>query len=174
MAEKQQNRTFLGFGANLGNPLTTFRIACRALAGHPQVELLRQSPLYRTPAVGGPSRQPDYLNGVVELTTSLSPTDLLQFCQQLENSAGRTREVRWGARTLDIDLLFYADRVSDSTLLILPHPRLHQRHFVLLPLTDLEPSLEHPRLQKTVRELLAELPEASGITQLKNSWMSDD
>ncbi len=174
MTELQQSRAFLGFGGNLGDPLHAFRQALGAFVDHPQVRVISQSPLYRTPAVGGPNGQPDYLNAVLEIRTSLPATELLQLCQRLEQAAGRAREVRWGARTLDIDLLFFAEQVLDTLELTLPHPRLHQRHFVLLPLAELAPNLEHPRLHKTVRQLLAELPKADGITQLNQLWTNND
>ncbi len=174
MIEREQSRAFLGFGGNLGEPLQAFRSAFQALAADSRVTRLKTSPLYRTPPVGGPDGQPDYLNGVVELTTSLSPTELLQLCQQLEAAAGRVRELRWAARTLDIDLLLYADRVIDTERLKVPHPRLHQRHFVLLPLADLAPELRHPRQDRTVCELLAALPEPEGITRLPDRWTDYD
>jgi len=157
MTEQIKSRAFLGFGGNLGCPLEQFRSAHRQLKEHPQIDVLAGSPLYRTAAVGGPAGQPEYLNGVLEIATDLLPEQLLQLCRALENTAGRSREVHWGPRTLDIDLLFFDDLVLDTPLLRLPHPRLHQRHFVLLPLVDLAPQQSHPQLQKTARELL-ELP----------------
>jgi 2-amino-4-hydroxy-6-hydroxymethyldihydropteridine diphosphokinase len=132
--------------------------------------VLASSPLYRTPAVGGPENQPDYLNAVVEIRTGMTALQLLNVCQTIEQAAGRTREVRWGPRTLDIDLLFFADLVTDTPRLILPHPRLHQRHFVLLPLNDLDPNLRHPRFDLPVAQLLQKLPPAEGITQLQETW----
>jgi 2-amino-4-hydroxy-6-hydroxymethyldihydropteridine diphosphokinase len=174
MTGRNESRAFLGFGGNLQDPLQAFRRALGDLAQHPEITLKAASPLYRTPAVGGPGGQPDYLNGVVEIDTALTPVELLKFCRQLEQQAGRTREVRWGARTLDIDLLFFADLVTATELLEIPHPRLHQRHFVLLPLADLAPELRHPLLDRSVGELLAALPEPQGITRLPDSWIEND
>jgi len=170
MTEQIKSRAFLGFGGNLEKPLEQFRTARQQLAEHPQIEVLAGSPLYRTPAVGGPAGQPDYLNGVLEVMTELSPEELLGLCRSIETSAGRTREIPWGPRILDIDLLFIDNLILDTPLLRLPHPRLHQRHFVLLPLVDLAPQLPHPQLQKTARELLELLPAAEGITRLKETW----
>ena len=170
MTEQIKSRVFLGFGANLGAPLEQLRTAHRHLAEHPQIKVLAVSPLYRTPAVGGPPEQPDYLNGILSIATDLTPEGLLDCCRSLEKTAGRTRDILWGPRTLDIDLLFFSDLVINTPLLCLPHPRLHLRHFVLLPLVDLAPQLYHPLLQKTVSELLAMLPVAAGITKLDESW----
>lgn len=170
MIEQIKSRAFLGFGGNLGSPLKTFRAAHKQLAAHPRVEVLSVSPLYRTPAVGGPPGQPDYLNGALEIATVFTPEELFQLCRALEDSAERTREIHWGPRTLDIDLLFFDDLILNTPLLQLPHPRLHQRHFVLLPLVDLAPQQRHPQLQKTARELLELLPVAEGITKLNETW----
>ena len=170
MTEQINSRAFLGFGANLGMPLEQFRTARRALAAQPQIEILAASPLYRTPAVGGPAGQPDYLNGVLQIGTRLPPEQLLEHCRTLEDAAGRCRELHWGPRPLDIDLLLYDELILDTPHLSLPHPRLHQRHFVLLPLVDLAPQQRHPLLRKTARELLEMLPAAEGICKLEETW----
>jgi 2-amino-4-hydroxy-6-hydroxymethyldihydropteridine diphosphokinase len=164
------NRAFLGFGGNLGHPLTQFRQARGQLAEHQQVEVISCSPIYQTPAIGGPDNQPDFLNAVVEVQTEMSAKNLLQLCRQIEDEAGRTREIHWGPRTLDIDLLLFSDLMMDTSQLTLPHPRLHQRHFVLLPLNDIDSSLHHPLLDSSVTELLEQLPPAQGITQIQGTW----
>ncbi|MFK5927018.1 MAG: 2-amino-4-hydroxy-6-hydroxymethyldihydropteridine diphosphokinase [Desulfuromusa sp.] len=164
------SRAFLGFGGNLGNPLNTFRQARQQLINHPQVEVLSSSSVYHTPPVGGPEGQPDFLNAVVEIQTGLLPLDLLQLCRQIEDDAGRVRDHRWGPRTLDIDLLLFDNLTMDVPLLTLPHPRLQQRHFVLLPLNDLAPQLNHPVLNKTIGNLLKALPAPVGITRLDETW----
>ena len=170
MTERSRSRAFLGLGGNLADPLYQFRRAREQLADHPDIELRSSSPLYRTPPVGGPQGQPDYLNAVLEVGTELSPEELLQLCQRLETHAGRTRELHWGPRTLDIDLLFFADLTCSEKRLTLPHPRLHQRHFVLLPLNDLAPQLQHPLLEKSVAQLLTALPPAEGISRICETW----
>ncbi len=170
MIEKNKSRAFLGFGGNLGKPLNNFRYARQQLAEHPRIEIVSSSPLYQTPPVGGPAGQPDYLNAVIEILTGLSPLDLLQLCRQIEDGGGRVRGQHWGPRTLDIDLLLFDNLVMDVPLLILPHPRLQQRHFVLLPLNDLAPQLNHPVLNKTIGNLLKALPMAVGITRLDETW----
>lgn len=170
MTEQNKSRAFLGFGGNLGQPLNSFRQARQQLEKHPQIKVISSSPLYQTPPVGGPAGQPDYLNAVVEIHTGLSALDLLQLCRRIEDSAGRVRDQHWGARTLDIDLLLIDDLVMADPTLTLPHPRLQQRHFVLLPLNDLAPQLRHPVLNETISHLLKALPMATGITRLNEIW----
>jgi len=174
MTEQNKSRAFLGFGGNIGEPLNHFCAALQQLTDHPGVTITGTSPIYRTPAVGGPAGQPDYLNAVVEITTDLAPHSLLTLCQKIEEKAGRTRDIHWGPRTLDIDVLLIDNLISDDPQLTLPHPRLQQRHFVLLPLNDLAPHLCHPQTQKTTAELLADLPPAQGISKLTEKWTSDD
>ena len=170
MTEQNKSRAFLGFGGNLGQPLKSFRQARQQLAEHPQIKVTSSSPLYQTPPIGGPSGQPDYLNAVIEIHTGLSALELLQLCHQIEEHAGRIRDQHWEARTLDIDLLLMADLVMDVPRLTLPHPRLQQRHFVLLPLNDLAAELKHPVAGKTINHLLKTLPPAVGITRLNKIW----
>ncbi|MEE4253132.1 MAG: 2-amino-4-hydroxy-6-hydroxymethyldihydropteridine diphosphokinase [Desulfuromusa sp.] len=170
MTETNKSRAFLGFGGNLENPLDSFRQARDDLAKHPHVSVLSSSPLYQTPPIGGPEGQPDFLNAVVEILTGLLPLELLQLCRQIEDRAGRVRDLRWGPRTLDIDLLLIDDLILNVPYLTLPHPRLHQRHFVLLPLNDLVPQLHHPVMGETIAQLLSVLPEADGITRIKDRW----
>jgi len=174
MITPAKSRVFLALGGNLGDPRKAFKAAASKLQQHPQIEVIAAAPLYRTPPVGGPSNQPDYLNSVIELATELSPQQLLAFCQEIEDAAGRTRNIRWEARTLDIDVLFYAQQVLDTPELKLPHPHLHQRQFVLLPLSDLAADFCHQRLQLSIAELLAKLPEAEGITRLTEEWINND
>ena len=133
-------RAFVALGSNLGDRR---RHLGRALAGLPGVVAV--SPLYETDPVGGPEGQPPYLNAVVELDTDLGPRDLLEVGQRLEAEAGRVRTERWGPRTLDVDVLLVGDLVVDEPDLQVPHPRLWDRSFVLVPLHDLAPDVAGPR-----------------------------
>jgi len=129
-------RAFLGLGSNVGDRVAHLR---RAVAGLP--DLVATSPVYETDPVGGPDDQGAYLNLVAELDTSLGPRHLLELCAALEAAAGRVREVRWGPRTLDVDVLWVEGVEVDEPDLQVPHPRMRERRFVLAPLADLAPDL---------------------------------
>ena len=137
-------RCYIGLGSNLAEPEHQLKQALAALAGLPQSRLIATAPLYRS-APMGPQEQPDYLNTVAALDTGLEPLQLLDALQAIEQRQGRVRDgERWGARTLDLDLLLYGDRVIDTPRLQVPHPGLGQRNFVLYPLYDLAPQLRLP------------------------------
>jgi 2-amino-4-hydroxy-6-hydroxymethyldihydropteridine diphosphokinase len=132
-------RAFLGLGSNMGDRQEYLR---RAVAGLP--DLVAVSPVYRTEPVGGPAGQDDYLNIVVELDTARTPRELLELAHRLESDAGRVRTVRHGPRTLDVDVLLVGEMVIDEPDLVVPHPRLWERRFVVAPLADLAPDLVTP------------------------------
>ena len=156
-------RAYVGLGSNLGDRSAHLLLGLSALSRLPQTHLLRLSPVYETEPVGPP--QPPYLNLVVELETELSPRALLGEMLSIERAQGRERRERWGPRTLDLDLLLYGDLVLKEEDLEVPHPRLHQRAFVLVPLLDLLPEGRHPLLGQSFRELLASL-DTSGVRPL--------
>jgi len=162
-------KAYLGLGSNLGDRLHYLQQARQRLGSLPGVELIGSSKLYRSDALGGPSGQPEYLNAVITLQTLLDPETLLVHCLEIERQLGRTRKERWGARTLDIDLLLVGTLQVETEALILPHPRLHERSFVLLPLRDLDPDLVHPGNGLTVAQLIRQLGAASCSTCL-GSW----
>ncbi len=126
----------LSLGSNQGDRLATLRLAVGLLGGHPQIEDLMASSVYETTPVGL-VEQPEFYNLAVRFKTSLNPFELLNFCQQIEQKAARERTIRWGPRTLDIDILNYGTIVSQSVLLLLPHPRISERDFVRIPLLEL-------------------------------------
>lgn len=136
-------RSFIALGSNLDDPESQLRRAVQQLGALPQTEVRGISPVYQNPAVG-PGEQPDYLNAVVELSTALSPRELLQALQTIENNQGRRREVRWGARSLDLDILLYGEIQLNEPGLQIPHPRMLLRNFVLYPLHDIAPKLQLP------------------------------
>jgi 2-amino-4-hydroxy-6-hydroxymethyldihydropteridine diphosphokinase len=129
-------KAVLAFGANLGDRAATLQAALHGLAT--QMQVVAVSGIYETAPVGGPA-QPDFYNAVVLVDTDLSATDLLAVAHSLEAAAGRVRLEHWGPRTLDVDVLVYGDEHSDDPRLTLPHPRAHQRAFVVLPWLEIEP-----------------------------------
>ncbi len=156
-------RAFLGLGSNLGDRVAHLRAAVASLP-----DLVATSPVYETAPVGGPADQGPYLNLVAELHTARTPRQLLEVCHALERDAGRVREVRWGPRTLDVDVLLVEGIDVDEPDLQVPHPRMAERRFVLAPLADLAPDLVTPAQLATadgeVRAVgtLAELAGADG------------
>jgi 2-amino-4-hydroxy-6-hydroxymethyldihydropteridine diphosphokinase len=128
---------YLGLGANLGDRLAGLQRAVDLLSAK-GVRVVASSRVWETEPVGGPD-QPDYLNAVVRVETELEPMQLLAACQRVERALGRVREVRWGPRTIDIDVLLFGDVTIEDPTLTLPHPRMLERAFVLLPLLELDP-----------------------------------
>jgi len=164
MAQKSQ--VYLALGTNLGDRQENLKQALRALP--PLVEIRAVSRLYET-APAYLFNQPAFFNIAVEGYTALLPLELLAHLQQIEKQMGRERLIRYGPRTIDLDIIFYDDLVLDSLELTLPHPRMHERSFVLQPLAELAPDVVHPVLKQSVRELLAHLPADNGVLQV-SSW----
>ncbi len=136
-------RCFIALGANLGNPVVTVQKAILALRGLPQTQFIAASSLYRTAPVGL-KHQPDFINAVVELRAVSPALTLLDSLFEIEARFGRARSIRNAPRTLDLDLLLYGEELSDDPQLTLPHPRLHERAFVLAPLAEISPQLMIP------------------------------
>ncbi|MDF9393600.1 MULTISPECIES: 2-amino-4-hydroxy-6-hydroxymethyldihydropteridine diphosphokinase [Methylococcus] len=152
-----ESKAYIGLGANLGDAAETVRAARRAIGTVPGVRELAFSSLYRS-APMGPSDQPDYVNAVMAVATSLAPQDLLHALQRIEQIHGRVRSgERWGPRTLDLDLLLYDDLALDTETLTLPHPGITKREFVLYPLAEIAPDLHIPD-RGPLRELVRSCP----------------
>jgi 3-oxoacyl-[acyl-carrier protein] reductase len=151
-------RAYLALGSNLGDRQRFLDAAVRRLRAVPGLTIRRVSPYYETAPVGGPAGSRAYLNAVAEADTSLPPDQLLQTLLDVERQFGRVRSEPNAPRTLDLDLILYGDLVRHGPDPVVPHPRLHERRFVLQPLADLAPDLVHPTIKKPIRELLNGLP----------------
>ncbi|MEO0458668.1 MAG: 2-amino-4-hydroxy-6-hydroxymethyldihydropteridine diphosphokinase [Cyanobacteria bacterium P01_A01_bin.114] len=153
----------IALGSNLGDCQSILTAAFNALEHNPDISVVAHSRVYQTAPVGPP--QPDYLNACALLQTRRSPLALMQSLLRIEQQFGRVRRERWGPRLLDLDLLLYDDCILETPELTLPHPRFHERAFVLVPLNEIASDWQHPRLGKTVAEL-AEACDRSGVHPL--------
>ena len=147
---------YIGLGSNVGDREANLKSALETLGKQDGVEIAKVSHFYETDPVGGPP-QGKYLNGAAELATTLKPEQLLDQLQQIEDHLGRKRAVRWGPRTIDLDVLLYGEEVIGTPRLTVPHPLMHERAFVLEPLCEIAPDVFHPVQRKTASELLGAL-----------------
>jgi len=143
---------YIALGSNIDSPHSQLDSALAALSQHPRIELVATSNRYQTPPIG--PQQPDFINAAAQLSTDLSPLDLLDALQAIEQQQHRVRSIHWGPRTLDLDILLYDNFVIESERLTIPHPRMVERGFVLVPLADLDAQLALPS-GETVAQLLA-------------------
>jgi 2-amino-4-hydroxy-6-hydroxymethyldihydropteridine diphosphokinase len=155
---------FIGLGSNLDEPEVQIERALQYLDEY-AVRIEEVSSLYRTEPVDAPP-QPWFMNGVARVSSRLKPLALLNVCRQIESLQGRERTTPHGPRTIDLDLLLVGDTLMDRPELTLPHPKLHLRRFVLVPLEEIAPDLVHPKLGSTVKELLERCPDTSAVVRL--------
>jgi 2-amino-4-hydroxy-6-hydroxymethyldihydropteridine diphosphokinase len=158
------NEVFLLLGSNLGDRHQVLADALRLITEQAGVPVT-VSAIYETEP-WGVTDQPSFLNQVIHISTSLLPEELLRILLNIEHDLGRIRYERWGARVIDIDILYFGDTILDSARLTLPHPRLQDRRFVLAPLAEIAPDFVHPILQKTSAQLLAECPDTSFVSKI--------
>ena len=153
---------YIGFGSNVGDRLGNITRALQLIANHRAVTITKKSRLYETEPVGY-EKQTWFLNGVIEIKTSLSPSKLLRFLKHIEHRVGRKKTVRWGPREIDLDILLYNHVYIDTLGLTIPHPHMHERGFVLVPLAEISPQVVHPILQKNAQQLLAKIADSKGV-----------
>ncbi|KGM05795.1 2-amino-4-hydroxy-6-hydroxymethyldihydropteridine pyrophosphokinase [Methylophaga thiooxydans] len=159
-------RVYIGLGSNLDNPQTQIKTAIDDIAQLAQTTLVQTSSLYKSPPMG-PQDQPDYINAVVSLDTHLSAHALLDALQAIEQSHGRIRKRHWGERTLDLDILLFADQVINDERLNVPHPGISDRPFVLYPLAEIAPNLNIPQ-RGNIKQLQKTCP-PEGLDKVENS-----
>ena len=160
------SRVFLGVGSNEGDRLHAISEAIRLLGATERIRVTQMATILETEPVGGPSQGP-YLNTVVELDTTLSPRELLNVLQQIERRLGRRpSSERWAPRPMDLDILLYDERTIQEPDLAIPHPRMHERRFVLEPLAQLAPDTVHPILKRSIHDLLAKASHSSIVQSL--------
>ena len=145
---------FIGLGSNIEPRSKYIERAVNLMNAHPQIKVTKVSSLYQTDPVGGPRGQGRYLNGAAEIRTSLAPHELLDALQAIEAELGRKRETFWGPRTIDLDILLYGDQIISTDRLLVPHPRMHERRFVLQGLAEIAPEVIHPMLEMTAQTIL--------------------
>jgi 2-amino-4-hydroxy-6-hydroxymethyldihydropteridine diphosphokinase len=156
-------KAHLGLGTNLGDRHENLKQAIEKLATIGRV--LETSKIYETSA-WGLEEQDDFLNQVIILETDQKPFELLQSIQEIEKAVGRTKSIKWGPRVIDIDILFIQDRIMDDQHLIIPHPHIQNRNFVLVPLMELDPDFIHPKLNLSIIELYADSTDDCDVVEL--------
>lgn len=156
----KKHEAYIGFGSNLGNRLNNCRNAIGALGELPFCSLLKTSSFYETSPVGL-LEQPAFINGVVLLETAKDAHWLLRQMLNIEKSLGRIPTLKWGPRSIDLDLLLFDDQIVNTPELYVPHPSLHERRFVLEPLSEVAPNFRHPSLKKSIADLLHDLQDGN-------------
>ncbi len=153
---------YIGFGSNIDDRLKHLQNAIHLLSKTDGITLEQISTIYETAPVGY-EEQAEFLNGVASIQTSISPFHLLQTLKAIETAVGRQHRIHWGPREIDLDLLIYADVCIQTEKLVVPHPEMHLRRFVLAPLAEIAPTLVHPIFQKSVQALLAHLKDDKSV-----------
>lgn len=151
--ERRWHRAYIALGSNMGDKLMYLENAVKAVESDVNCKLLKISDIILTEPYG-PVEQDDFLNGCIMIDTLYTPSELLRFLQKLEQDAGRTRDVHWGPRTLDLDILLYDDLILSEDDLVIPHPEMHKRAFVLEPLKQIAPDAVHPLLRQRIRDMI--------------------
>ena len=161
------NKVFIGIGSNLGDRISYCKQAIGGISRFARIT--EASSLYETDPVGNED-QPEFINCVAEIDTELSPQELLNQLNMVEEKLGRVRDEKWGPRTIDLDIIFYGQDVIEDENLEIPHPRAHLRRFVLEPLCDIAPDFVHPKFNVSVLELLNKIRDDKRVTKIRDSF----
>lgn len=164
---KFNSQAVIALGSNLGDSRTILEAALETLAATPNITLQSRSSWYQTKAVGPP--QPDYINGCVLLHVQLTPQSLLETLLGIESNFGRHRTLHWGPRTLDLDIILYDHLILDTPTLVLPHPRMRERAFVLVPLAEIVPNWVEPVSRKAIAQLVQAV-DCSGVRRISTHY----
>jgi 2-amino-4-hydroxy-6-hydroxymethyldihydropteridine diphosphokinase len=155
---------FLSLGSNIGNKILNLNTASENIEKYAG-KICSKSSIYETSA-WGIIEQDTFLNQVIEIETNLKPSELIAILLKIEEQMGRKREIKWGPRLIDIDILYFSDKIIEQNSLIVPHPYLHQRRFILMPLCEIAPDFEHPILKKTTKELLKNCDDKGQVVKM--------
>ena len=156
---------YIGFGSNIGDRLARVQNALHVLSETEGITLQKVSSIYKTDPVGYEA-QAEFLNGVVAIQTNLSPLSLLHILKDIEIAVGRQHRLRWGPREIDLDILIYGNLCLQTEKLVIPHPEIHLRGFVLAPLAEIAPHLVHPVFQETIQTLLERLEDDKSVSRI--------
>jgi 2-amino-4-hydroxy-6-hydroxymethyldihydropteridine diphosphokinase len=157
-----ENKAYIALGSNMGDRLDYLKKAILHLESHEDITVVNTSSIYETDPVGY-TNQDQFLNMAIEVMTSLKPFELLDVCLNIEEQLGRKREMRWGPRTLDLDILVYNQENIETEKLTLPHPRMSERAFVILPLLEIDPNIMLPTMKEPLKSCLQSIPDKEGV-----------
>ncbi|MBT2688741.1 2-amino-4-hydroxy-6-hydroxymethyldihydropteridine diphosphokinase [Bacillus sp. ISL-47] len=157
-----ENTAYIALGSNIGNRFDNLKEAIERIGQLPEVEVVNTSSIYETDPVGY-ENQEQFLNMAIQVSTALNPFELLDVCLEIELDLGRKREIRWGPRTIDLDILLYNHENIETEKLIVPHPRMHERAFVVIPLLEIDSSIRLPKMERPLDSILEDIPDREGV-----------
>ncbi|WP_066301874.1 2-amino-4-hydroxy-6-hydroxymethyldihydropteridine diphosphokinase [Bacillus sp. FJAT-29937] len=156
------NEAYIALGSNIGDRFESLKDAIKSINSVPSIQVVNVSSIYETDPVGY-EEQDQFLNMVIQVKTDLSPFELLSTCLEIENDLGRKRDIRWGPRTIDLDILLYNQENIISEKLTVPHPRMHERAFVIIPLLEIHSGIKLPTMDTPLQDALEEIPDREGV-----------
>lgn len=157
-----ENTAYIALGSNVGNRFENLKEAVERLDKIPEIKVVNTSSIYETDPIGY-ENQEQFLNMAIQVTTALNPFELLDVCLGTEKKLGRKRDIRWGPRTIDLDILVYNHENIETEILIVPHPRMHERAFVLIPLLEIHSGIRLPKMEVPLRSILEDIPDREGV-----------